>query len=71
MPPTMPPAMAPTPELCPPTGIGVTVFDAAVLDVAVLDVGLSEVELPDTEGPEGPSIVPGPSSGVSIYVKRE
>ena len=62
----MPPAMAPTPELCPPTGIGVTVFDAAVLDV-----GLSEVELPDTEGPEGPSIVPGPSSGVSIYVKRE
>ena len=27
MPPTMPPAMAPALELCPPTGIGVAVFE--------------------------------------------
>ena len=63
MPPTMPPALALTIELGPPTGIGVAVFDAAILVVAFL-----EVELPDTEGPEGPSIVPGPISGESIDV---
>ena len=51
MPPTMPPAMAPALELCPPTGIGVAVF---------------EVELPGTEGPVGLSIVPGPISGESL-----
>ena len=65
MPPTMPPAMAPALELCPATGIGVAVFDAAVLDAA-----LFEVELPGTEVPEGLSIAPGPISGESIEVTR-
>jgi hypothetical protein len=55
MPPTMPPTMAPVLELCPPTGIGVAVF---------------EVELLGTEGPEGVSIVPGPSSGLTIKATR-
>jgi hypothetical protein len=65
MAPTMPPAMAPALELCPPTGISVAVFDGAILVVALL-----EVELSDTEGPEAPSIVPGPISGESINVTR-
>jgi len=54
-PPTMPPAMAPALVLCPPTGIGVAVFDAAAF----------EAELLGTEGPVGLSIVPGPISGES------
>ena len=65
MPPTTPPAMAPALELCPPTSIGVAVFDGVILVVALL-----EVELPGTEGPEGLSIVPGPISGESINATR-
>jgi hypothetical protein len=60
MPPMVPPAMAPALELCPPTGIGVAVCDAAVLDVA-----LFVVELLGTTAPDGLSIVPGPISGES------
>jgi hypothetical protein len=62
MPPAMPPAMAPTFELRPPA--------VALLDVALPDVALFEVELPETGGAEGPSIVPGPSSGEPIKVRR-
>ena len=61
----MPPAMPPALDLCPLTGVGVAVFDTTVLDAA-----LFVVELPVTEVPEGPGIVPGPSSGESINVAR-
>jgi hypothetical protein len=68
MPPAMPPAVAPAFELCPPAGLGVAVFDAAIVDATLFEVELPE--LPGTDGPEGPSNVPGPSSGESIKVKR-
>ena len=73
IPPAIPPAMAPAFELCPPTGIGVAVFDAAVLDAAIFDAAIFEVELAElaeTDELLGPSIAPGPSSGESIKVRR-
>ena len=71
MPPTIPPAMAPALELCPPTGIGVAVFDADVLKAALFDADVLYatffvVELSGTEVPDGLSIAPGPISGESI-----
>ena len=62
IPPIMPPAMAPAFEPRPPA--------VALLDVASPDEELFEVELPVTGGAEGPSIVPGPSSGEPIKVRR-
>ena len=73
IPPAMPPAIAPAFELCPPTGVGVAVFDVAVLDTAVLDVAKVEVEraeLAERDELLGPSIEPGPSSGEFIKVRR-
>ena len=77
MPPTMPPAMAPAFELCPPTGVGVAVCDVVVLDAAVKAAALpvakfdvEPLELAERDELLGPSIEPGPSSGESIKVRR-
>jgi hypothetical protein len=59
IPPTMPPAMAPAFEVCPPTGVDVAVFEDPTVEA---ETGTEELE--------GPSTVPGPSSGESMKVSR-
>jgi hypothetical protein len=61
IPPTTPPAMTPAFGLCPPTGIGVAVFEVVEPDTD---------PVAETEAPEGPSMSPGSSSGVTIKVRR-
>jgi hypothetical protein len=71
---TVPPAIAPVFELCPPTGpgLGVVVFEEppTVCDredvVIVLGFGVKIVLGPIEEDTAGPSIVPGPSSGLPV-----
>jgi hypothetical protein len=46
IPPEMPPARAPTFELCAPIGEGVAEFEVALFDEAVFDVAVLKVELP-------------------------
>ena len=80
IPPATPPAMAPVLELCPPIGIGVAGFEEEPRESLLVGYGeeleagvdgqtlVGPVEA-DTEEPDGPTIVPGPSSGVCKVVR--
>jgi hypothetical protein len=77
-----PPAMAPAFELCPTIGKGVAEFEEEPRGTLLVEydeefdagvegcVIVGPVEA-DPEGPDGPKIVPGPSSGVSERSKME
>ncbi len=64
--PATPPAIAPAFELCPPIGVGVAEFEEESWDNEELETPVGPVEV---ETPDGPGIVPGPSSGVSKEVR--
>ena len=59
IPPMTPPMTAPLFELCVPINAGVVVVDSGPPKAPVGPIA-------ETEGPDGPRIMPGPTSGVSI-----
>jgi hypothetical protein len=63
IPPMTPPMMAPLFELCLPINTGVGAFEKVPSKALVGP--LAETEGAGPEGPEGPSIIPGPTSGES------